>query len=312
MTDDRSYTTEEVSKILKVSKLTVYDLIKKGKLPAYQVGRQKRIEAKDLEAYINQTKSGLPQMNGKVTHHNIEDSSASLRSIIISGQDMVLDMLGSLIEKSHPGYRSLRSYEGSLNSLISMYKGECDIVSMHLFDGDTGEYNIPYVKKILVNDRYIVLNLLSRRAGFYVQQGNPKQIKSWEDLTDSNVKIVNREKGSGARTLLDEQLRIHHISTSTINGYDQEETNHLAVAAAIAQGKADAGVGIEKAAKIVGVEFIPLIKERYDIVLIKSEQNLELIDIIKSHLLSDSFKKEIESIGGYDVSMTGSIIYETC
>ena len=223
---------------------------------------------------------------------------------------MVLDILGKNIEKKG-SYKALRTYEGSLNSLLAMYKGECDIVSLHMFDGDTKDYNVSYVRKILIGYRYTMINLLSRKAGFMVQKGNPLNLTNWPDLKKKNIRLINREIGSGARILLEEQLRIHQLTSSDIAGYDHVETSHLSVASSISSGEADVGLGTEKAAKIVGLDFIPLITERYDLVMINNQQNNELIDILKEILNSASFKKEIQALGDYDISQTGQVIYET-
>ena len=306
MSKELSYTIEEVSQLLKVSKLTIYDLVKKGELPVFRVGRQMRMDAKDLDNYIQghkSTSSPAPitenqQVQSKESHH-----------LVISGQDMVLDILGQYIEKDS-SYKTLRSNTGSLNGLISMYNGEADIASMHMFDGDTGEYNLPYIRKILVGYPYMLINLVSRKAGFYVQKGNPFNLTTWSDL-NQDMTIINRERGSGARILLDEQLRIHHISPQGLKGYEQEETNHLSVASAVSAGMADVGVGIEKAAKIVGVDFVPLITERYDLVILKTPKNEPLLQIMKEILASTSFQSEINALGDYDTSKTGSIICET-
>jgi putative molybdopterin biosynthesis protein len=316
---DVSYTTEEIAAILKVSKLTVYDLIKKGELPAYRVGRQMRIDEKDLEAYKTRAKGDVSFTSHPVTHnpsfsHTPETkqyTSSLHRMAVISGQDMSLDILTKYMEKQTNLYRPLRSYAGSLNGLLSMYNGEADIVSTHLWDGDTGEYNIPYIRKILAGHRYVVVNLLSRQSGFYVKKGNPKQIQNWEDLNKSGITIANREKGSGARVLLDEQLRLHGISPESIHGYETEQSSHLGVVGAIASGEADVGIGIEKAAYIVGIDFIPLIKERYDLVILKSKENRPLLELLLNILQSSAFQHELQAIGGYDLSQTGSVIYET-
>ncbi|WP_110926548.1 helix-turn-helix transcriptional regulator [Bacillus massiliglaciei] len=307
MTEELSYTIEEVAKLLKVSKLTVYDLVKKGQLPIFRVGRQMRMDAKDLERYILQNKSH-PSASQDRPSPKLEQARPLHK--VISGQDMALDILGKQIEKQS-SYKVLRSYTGSLNSLISMYSGECDIVSLHLFDGETGEYNLPYVKKILVSRPYLLIRLISRLAGLFVPEGNPMNISSWEDLKRKDITIMNREKGSGARVLLDEQLRIHGISSSAIQGYDQEESSHLSVASAISNGHANLGVGIEKAARIVGVDFIPLITEQYDLVILKSPENEELIETVKRILTSPSFQAEIQSLGGYDLTQTGKVLHET-
>ncbi|OMP68326.1 helix-turn-helix transcriptional regulator [Domibacillus epiphyticus] len=307
MSKELSYTIEEVSQLLKVSKLTIYDLVKKGEVPVFRVGRQMRIEARDLDHYIKNQKTAIAPV--PVVELHLPQSKDSL-NIVISGQDLVLDILGKHIEKKST-FKTLRSYTGSLNSLISMYNGVCDIVSLHMFDGDTGDYNLPYVKKILVGYPYILLNLLSRKAGFYVQKGNPLRINSWTDLNQEHVKIINREKGSGARILLDEHLRINNIPSKNINGYEHEETSHLSVASAVSSGQADVGVGIEKAAKIVGIDFVPLITERYDLIILKKPENEKLINTVNDILSSQQFQSEINSLGDYDISQTGSIIYET-
>lgn len=316
MPNDQSYTTEEIAKLLKISKLTVYDLIKKGKLPSYRVGKQMRVDSADLEAYKQQSKGMSSPVQHVPTDKNLPTAAFSqnsgIRPIVITGQDMSLDILAKHMESKASGIRPLRAYVGSLDSLIAMYRGESDIVSTHLFDGDTGEYNLPFIRKLLIGSSYQVVNLLSRSAGFYVQQGNPRGIKDWNDLKKPDLRIVNREIGSGARVLLDEQLRLHRISSSEIFGYELIESNHLGVAGKVSSGEADVGIGIEKAAAIVGhVSFIPLIQERYDLVMRKTPENLSWISSVMNILKSEAFQKELQAIQGYDLSLTGQILYET-
>jgi putative molybdopterin biosynthesis protein len=314
MAGDISYTTEEIAKILRISKLTVYDLIKKGELPAYRVGRQMRVDAADLEAYKAKAKGGYrPAVTPMpaAPQHSPHNSEAAVRSVIISGQDISLDLLANHLEQRTKRYRPLRSYVGSLNGLVMMYRGEADVVSTHLFDGDTGEYNLPYIRRLLIGNRYLVINLVSRWAGLYVKKGNPKKIKSWSDLGRPGITMVNREKGSGARVLLEEQLRLHNLPPQRLAGYEAEETNHLGVAGAVARGEADVGIGIEKGAVLVGVDFIPLVQERYDLVMIKSPRNMEYIGHVCDILQSAAFRDELAAIGGYDLSLTGKIIDET-
>ncbi len=189
--------------------------------------------------------------------------------------------------------------------------GEQSVVSLHLFDGDTKEYNIPYVKRILVGQPCVVINLLARNVGFYVQKGNPNEIQNWSDLVKPSIQFVNREKGSGIRVLVDEQIRIQNLRKEYVQGYEWEESNHLGVASQIASGKADVGVGAEKVAQIVNVDFIPLMKEQYDLVILKNKKNEQLIEVVKDILQSIEFQNELLAIGGYDISKTGQIIYET-
>lgn len=338
MSENTSYTTEEIARLLKISKLKVYDLIKKGELPSYRVGKQMRVDLSDLEAYKQHSRSGssasppaaggtepaalpqtpfvLPPATFTAPLHFSQSTAHSGKSagfnVVITGQDMSLDILATYLERSQPASRPLRSYAGSLDSLIAMYHGESDIVSTHLLDGDTGEYNLPYIRKLLVGFSYVVVNMLSRSAGFYVKKGNPKDIRNWPDLQLEGLRLINRERGSGARVLLDEQLRLHGIQPAQLNGYDTIENSHLAVAGMVARGEADVGIGTEKAAKIIdGVEFIPLIQERYDLVMLKKPEHEQWIGTVIDILRSPAFKNELTSIHGYSLTDTGTVIYET-
>lgn len=197
MSDNTSYTTEEIARLLKISKLKVYDLIKKG-APSYRVGKQMRVDQSDLEAYKQNTRSGVSTANpttimgqtppaiplafSGTNPAQMPAQSPHLKavghSLVITGQDMSLDILATYLERALPTERPLRSYAGSLDSLIAMYKGESDIVSTHLLDGDTGEYNLPYIRKILVGCSYVVVRLLTRSAGLYVQKGIPEVFRN--------------------------------------------------------------------------------------------------------------------------------------
>ncbi|MFJ5790173.1 substrate-binding domain-containing protein [Lysinibacillus sp. NPDC093197] len=304
MSQEQSYTIEEVAQLLKVSKLTIYDLVKKEELPVFRVGRQMRVDRADLQAYIQKRKTGSASLTSVATP--IKNYS----KIIISGQDLVLDILAKYIEKRQ-STKVLRSHEGSFNGVMALYNGDCDIASLHMFDGDTGDYNTPYVKKIFVSHPFVLMNVVSRKAGFYVQKGNPLQIHTFEDLQTKSFNFINREKGSGARTLLDEQLRVHNILPTTIEGYSREEMSHLDVASAVANGHADVGIGIEKIAKLIDVDFIPVVKERYDIVLLKTPENRQLIDAVKEILNAPDIQSEVAALGDYDVSQMGQVMYET-
>ncbi|MEK5333493.1 helix-turn-helix transcriptional regulator [Lysinibacillus sp. FSL W8-0992] len=304
MSQEQSYTIEEVAQLLKVSKLTIYDLVKKEELPVFRVGRQMRVDRADLQAYIQKRKTGSASLTSVATQ------TKNYSKIIISGQDLVLDILAKYIEKRQ-STKVLRSHEGSFNGVMALYNGDCDIASLHMFDGDTGDYNTPYVKKIFVSHPFVLMNVVSRKAGFYVQKGNPLQIRTFEDFQTKSFNFINREKGSGARTLLDEQLRVHNIVPTTIEGYSREEMSHLDVASAVANGHADVGIGIEKIAKLIDVDFIPVVKERYDIVLLKTPENRQLIDAVKEILNAPDFQSEVAALGDYDVSQMGQVMYET-
>lgn len=318
--DSTSLTPLEVAELLKITKNTVYEIIKRGELPAYKVGKKLRIDKEDIDNYINNQKKGnalsqTKQIKQDVIVNNIAiDTEKKLddQNIIICGQDMILDILGRNIESSLPSTKSYRSYMGSYNGLINLYNDKASIASSHLWDWETSEYNVDFVKKLLPGIPCTIINLTYRIQGFYVQKGNPKNIHGWDDLKRYDINYINREIGCGVRVLLDGKLRELEIPSSKINGYNSEENSHLAVASAVARGKGDFGLGIEKVAKqIDNIDFIPLQKERYDLV-IKTE-NLEnpIYKEILSIINSDEFKDELAGLGGYDLKDTGKIIAET-
>lgn len=314
-----SLTPLEVAEILKITKNTVYELIKRGELPAYKVGKKLRIDKEDIENYINSQKGTTSSVNKpqkKEISVNEPDTDNEINSndknIIICGQDMILDILGRNLETSLPSVKSYRSYMGSYNGLFNLYNNKVSIASAHLWDWETSEYNVSFVKKLLPGIPCVIVNLAYRMQGFYVQKGNPKNIKGWEDLNREDLSYINRERGCGVRVLLDGKLREFNIPSSSVNGYNYEESSHLSVASSIARGKGDLGLGIEKVAKqIDNIDFIPLQKERYDLVIKKENLENPAYKEILNIINSDDFKGELEGLGGYDLKDTGKIISET-
>ncbi|MDQ7093293.1 helix-turn-helix transcriptional regulator [Desulfosporosinus sp. PR] len=312
MSNDVSYTPEEVAKILKISRFTVYEIIKRGELKAYHIGRKVRVEGADIESYKQKLKglhspvsSHTPPAQSIGSFHQGESEAA----LVICGQDIVLDILTRYLEKQFPHVRFLRRYIGSIDGLMSLYRGLANVVAVHLWDSDTDDYNIPYVRRILPGHSTYIINLLFRVEGFYVAKGNPKSILTWNDLTKPGVRFVNREVGSGARVLLDEQLRILKIRHQDILGYYDEEMTHLAIASKVARAEADVGLGIEKVAMQVNdLDFIPLKKERYDLVIRQEDFERPHFQALISILKSPAFQNEVLGIGGYDLSSIGQII----
>lgn len=313
MSDDISFTPEEVAKNLKISKFTVYELIKRGELAAYHIGRKVRVEAADLEVFKRRSKGLTPSFPIEITPtSNLTGSYFPAdEGLVICGQDMILDILTRYLEKMFPHVRFLRQYIGSIDGLMALYHGQANVVTSHLWDSDTNEFNIPYVRRMLPGHRTVIINLVYRLEGFYVAKGNPKNILSWTDLARPELRFVNRERGSGARVLLDEQLRKQGISHQTINGYSEEEMSHIAVASKVARGEADLGLGIEKAAfQVNNIDFVPLQKERYDLVIRKDDLEKPHFQALISILKSSAFHNEVLGIGSYDVTSMGEIMAE--
>ncbi|MBP2665451.1 MAG: superfamily domain protein [Firmicutes bacterium] len=311
MAADTLLTPEEVAQILKLSRFTVYELIKHGDIPVYRIGRSMRIAEMDLKKYMQNSKRGDPALSTPESSHFARNNCDKTPDLIICGQDAMLDVLSSHIEPRLRNGRVLRRYIGSIGGLTALYNRTINIATAHLWDGDSGEYNVPYIRSYLPGCKAVVVNLVYRTEGFYVSPGNPKKIIDWTDLVRQDLRFVNRERGSGARVLLDEMLRKLDIDCELIHGYDHEEMNHLSVAGCVARGDADVGLGTEKTTQQVrNVDFIPLQKERYDMIIFRQDAAKPEFQLLLAILRSPEFRKEIESLGGYDISQMGEIMAE--
>lgn len=305
MNQDEALTAEEVAKLLKVSRGTVYSLKDKGELSSFLVGRKLRFTRKAVQAYIERNQ---PESENQVQAVPIATTAHQSDSFVICGQDIILDALSNYMNQA--GVPSLRSYVGSYDALTSLYKDEVQLASSHLWDGETNTYNVPFVRRLLPGVPAVVVNLTYRTQGFYVAKGNPLGIKTWNDLAKPGIRIVNREKGAGSRILLDEHLRMAGIDPQEVEGYANEVQSHIAVASTVARGRADVAVGSEKIARQVdGIDFVPLQKERYDLVFKKnyiySRPMRTLMGILETGIL----KEEFSSLGGYDTSDMGKIMW---
>ena len=321
MKNDSELTPVDVAEMLKITKNTVYELVKRGEINSYRVGNKIRIEMKDIEEYKNKSKK---YQNKKQRNDELVNSYTPLESpyqeekikknygFVICGQDIMLDIISRHLQYHINGVQALRSYSGSYNGLYDLYHGKVQIATAHLWDGETGQYNIPYVKRMLPGIPTILVHLANRMQGFYVQKGNPKGIKGWEDLKHPGITIMNREIGSGTRILLDEHLKKLGISGNSLIGYDRECFSHLAVASAVARGGVDVAIGNEKASQQVAeIDFIPLQTESYELVIKKEDINKPHFQAVLEILRSREFKLELEGIGGYDLKDLGKITGET-
>jgi putative molybdopterin biosynthesis protein len=228
--------------------------------------------------------------------------------VAIGSHDLTLDILANHLHKQHPEMSLSSSNAGSLGGLLALKRGEAHLAGSHLLDEESNEYNVPYVKRLLSGMGVVVVNLVYREQGLMVAKGNPKGICSLQDLLQEDVNFVNRQRGAGTRVLLDFKLWELGISPQQIKGYERVEFTHLSVAAAIASGAADVGLGIYAAARALSLEFIPLLKEQYDLVIPKVYYESPLLEPLLAILQQPSFRSEVEALGGYDTSQTGEVI----
>ncbi len=296
-----SLTPEEVAVILNITKNTVYEMVKRGELSAYRIGRKIRIDEKAINQYKESKQSGNTASANTIK--KIEKSAKTDSELfIICGQDIILDILARYLEAENPGVKILRSYKGSYNGLFDLYNDTVNVATAHLWDGDSDTYNKSYVKNMLPGVPAEIVHLAKRFQGFYVKGGNPKSIQSWNDLSRDDIKFVNREKGSGTRILLDERLRVMNISPTTLDGYENIATSHIQVASAVARGLADFGLGNEKSIhQVSGLEFIPLQQESYDLIIKKSDLDMPIIESMLKIIASNEYRNEVQGLGGYEL-----------
>jgi putative molybdopterin biosynthesis protein len=228
------------------------------------------------------------------------------RTIVVTGShDLVLDLAASWLRERDPRITLASSNVGSLGGLTALRDGLCHLAGSHLLDPDTGEYTLPYLERLLPERDVAVVRLVHREQGLIVAPGNPTGTTGIEDLVKPGVRYVNRQRGAGTRVLLDHELARHGISPESIQGYEREEHTHLAVAAAVAAGRADAGLGVLAAARAFGLDFVPVAKEPYDLVLLKDSIEDELLAPLFELLESEDFRRAVTGLRGYDVAEMG-------
>jgi len=224
----------------------------------------------------------------------------------IGSHDMTLDLITQFLAQR--GRRMASANVGSLGGLIALQRGQAHLAGSHLLDPETGDYNLGYIRRYLSTVPVRVITLVGRDQGLIVRPGNPKGITSLKDLVRPEVSFVNRQRGAGTRVLLDYHLLRLKLDPAQIRGYDQEEYTHLAVAAAVAAGRADCGLGIPSAAQALGLEFIPLFKERYDLVVPQVYYESDLLAPLWTLLQEEAFRQAVAALPGYDVSVMGQVV----
>lgn len=198
---------------------------------------------------------------------------------------------------------------GSLGGLIALQEERAHLAGIHLLDEETEEYNYPYIKRILPGSEVAVVHLVYRIQGLMFPRGNPKQIKGIADLTRPEITFVNRQKGSGTRVLLDINLHRLGIPVSKIKGYELEMNTHVAAGLSVTREEADVALGIEAAARSCNLDFLPLFRERYDLVMPRANYRSRLLAPFLNIVVSDEFRAVIDKVGGYDTTETGTVTY---
>ncbi len=310
MAQNKSLSTQEVADILHVSKSTIYDLIRRGEIHSYKIGRKVRFTQDDVDAYIARSRhehSTRPVKNVDTRSTLLTPEKNDMPELIISGQDVVLDILANYLQQE--GVHTARTYLNSFEGLLSLYQDNIQVAACHLFDGF--DYNTSFVRSLMPGIPAVLVNVSYRTQGFYVQKGNPRNIKGWSDLGREDITVLNRRVGSSARILMDTQLKRLGIPASKVRGYDKIMKSHLTMAAAVAAGDADLAIGTERISRqMENLDFIPLLEERFDFVIKKEILESEPIQKLLKILKDPAFRKEIAHFSGNDYRDLGKIITE--
>ena len=294
------YTPDEIAAMLKISKHTVYELIKRGDLSAFKVGNKMRIEEREFERYKASMSANPARTKDSKDLHTLQ---------LAGSHDFLVEQLVKYIASEGTGLSITPSYIGSLEGLMMLYRGSADIAAVHLLDPSSQQYNLPFIRQLFVHEPITVMRLASREQGLIVAKGNPKNITGVKDLARSDVTIINRQKGAGTRFLLDSFLASEKLEPAAVTGYENEEWTHLGAGAHINRGTADAAFGIRCAASQLGLDFIPLTEEQFDLVFRWTPGNREALQHLTDLIQLTNFKDSIADLDGYDAEEFGKIIY---
>ncbi|MCJ8499871.1 molybdopterin biosynthesis protein [Desulfatitalea alkaliphila] len=247
--------------------------------------------------------------DGAVTAELLKPAAAISNTIVVVGShDNTLDLLADELRAQSAHLSLSSSHVGSMGGLMAVKRGVCHMAGTHLLDEATGSYNLSYIQRYLPDVPVRLVHLVMRDQGLIVPAGNPKGIKGIEDLAREEVRFINRQGGSGTRILLDYRLKQLDMDPATIAGYATEEFTHMAVAAAVLSGAADVGLGIHAAARALGLDFIPVVTEQYDLLVTQAHFDTPAVQSLLAVINSSRFKQRVASLGGYHTERTGELL----
>ncbi len=295
--------TREVAKYLGIHEKQVYALIKAQRIPATRVTGKWVFPKKLIDEWI--------EKNARHGMNEARERSKKMGDALLAAgsNDPLLDMLHNYMRKKYPEFYVFYANVGSTEGLKALKAGHTDIAYSHLLDPPSGQYNIPFIAHHLSHLRPVVVNLFHRDLGLVVAPKNPLHIQRFEDLARPEIKFINRQEGSGTRVLLDYYLQRLGIKPSRIKGYDKEVYTHFEVGLAILSGQADVGLATIAVSKLLGLSFMPIIQESFDMILDQSTYFRKDIQAFIDILNSKDFRSQVGWLGNYDFSSSGKIIY---
>lgn len=228
--------------------------------------------------------------------------------VVIGSHDPLLDEVADMMHRADPTVFMSSSHVGSMGGIMAIRRGEAHAGGCHLLDTETGVYNLSFLKKYFPNGGIRLVRCVGRQQGLMLAKGNPLDIKEFADIAKNGVRYVNRQKGSGTRVLMDYLCEQYAVNVGDIYGYEREELTHTSVAAQIANGSADAGMGIYSAAQLYDLDFLPICIEEYDLIIPDHAWKTPVVQQLIATLKSPAFREKMLAMGGYTVDHPGEII----
>ena len=295
--------TREVARYLGIHEKQVYALVKAGRLPGTRVTGKWVFPKKLVDEWLEEkARNGLRQAR--------ERSRSMEEALLASGSnDPVLDVLLTLMRKSNPDCYFFCANTGSTEGLKALGAGHTDIAWTHLYDPQTNRYNTPFLGKYLQGMKSVLVHLFRREIGIVSAPGNPKGIRGFEDITGRGIRFVNRQAGSGTRILLDHHIGRLGISPSAIEGYDREVYTHVEVGLSILSGETDAGLATVAVSRLMGLHFIPVAREDFDMAVGQSTYFSKGVQALMDILRTPGFRERFEKLVGYGFEDSGKILY---
>ncbi len=295
--------TKEVAEYLGINDKQVYALIKQQRIPASKATGKWVFPRRLIDEWIEgDAQAGLKEARRK--------SRKMEGALLAAGSnDPVLDMLYGGLRRQYPEFYVFSANIGSTAGLLALEKGFTDIAWSHLLDPETGEYNIPYLEKLIPSINAVVVNLFHRELGFVVAKGNPLGLAGFEDLMRDDVRFINRQKGSGTRLLLDYHLEKAGLQQERITGYENEVLTHAEIGLSILSGEADVGIATAAVSALFGLGFIPIVRERFDMICDQSVFFQRGVQSLIGVLSGDLFRSRFSDLKGYDFKSAGRILF---
>lgn len=297
--------TKEVAEYLGIHEKQVYALIKAKRIPCTRATGKWLFPKHLIDSWIDREARGNTEGS--------DDSAISQRDVLLSAgsNDPILDILLSRMGKEHPELHIFHNNTGSLGGLAMLREDLADIVWCHLYDSESGDYNIPYIKEQVPGKKVAMVHLFYRELGLILSKDAESSVKEVKDLQQKGLRLINRQKGAGTRIFLDQELARAGIDTAGIAGYDNEVNTHMEVGLAVMSGNADVGLGTVSAARMFNLPFKPLKKESFDMVLLQETFFKPAIQVFIDTVNSMDTRKSVEALGNYDFSESGKIIYSS-